>query len=160
MTSDERKEWHWLKDARDAIEKIQAHPQFSEGKKRLILMSIIVFGSCSIPERIGECVSNLRAGFNYDERHPDIDWQGTQGMRRRIVHQYWRTDYELVWKGVEYLPKIKNKIDELLKGKADEPDFTPPHQLKLEDILKSKKNKEPEEPDKSKGGDQVDDLNR
>ena len=38
-------------------------------------------------------------------------------MRRKIVHTYWDTDYGKVWQGVEYLPIIKEKLEELIKAK-------------------------------------------
>lgn len=67
-------------------------------------------------ERIGECASRLRREHGYDAKHPEIDWQGAQAMRRIIVHTYWDTDYAKVWQGIEYLPKIKVKLDELLQA--------------------------------------------
>jgi len=36
-------------------------------------------------------------------------------MRRYLVHQYWKADNNKVWEGVEYLPKIKEKAEEILK---------------------------------------------
>ena len=65
-------------------------------------------------ERVGECVSRLRQEFDYDNKHPEIDWKGTQGMRRHLVHRYWGIDNDQVWRGVEYLPKIKDKINSVL----------------------------------------------
>lgn len=76
-------------------------------------------------------------------------------MRRKIVHTYWETDYEKVWDGVEYLPTIKQKLDELLKDKER---VTPTDKVnprpKPEDVFKIQKT------DKDKRRDRDDDLSR
>lgn len=150
----QRKERHWLKDTREAIEKIQTHPKFPEGKEAFDSDEHYRVWVLFHMERVGECVSNLRRDFNYDEKHPDIDWKGTQGMRRKIVHQYWETDYDKVWQGIEYLPKIKDKIEKIVNDKTREPDRKPdrPQRPKLDDVLKFKK--------KDEGRDRDDDLTR
>ena len=115
--SDARKELHWLQDMREAIEKIQMHEQHAKGKQALDddeHYRVWVFYHI---ERIGECASRLRQQFDYDNKHPEIDWGGTVGMRRNLVHWYWSADNEKVWKGVQYLPRIKEKIDEIIKDK-------------------------------------------
>lgn len=117
MTPAERKEIFWLRDMRQAIQKIQEHPKFTQGESAFDEDEHFRVWVLYYIERIGECASRLRREYNYDIKHPDIDWQGTQAMRRKIVHTYWDTDYEKVWDGVEYLPKIKAKVDELLMEK-------------------------------------------
>ena len=121
MTPDERKELHWLKDMREAIRKIEEHPKFAEGQKAFEVDEHYRVWVLFHVERIGECASRLRREHGYDAKHPEIDWQGAQAMRRIIVHTYWDTDYAKVWQGVDYLPKIKEKLDELLKAKSGIP---------------------------------------
>lgn len=115
MTPEERKELHWLVDMLAAIKKIQTHPKFAEGKTAFEADEFFRVWVLFHMERIGECASSLRRDHNFDARHPDVDWAGTQAMRRKIVHTYWETDYAKVWQGVEYLPKIKDKLENLLK---------------------------------------------
>ena len=115
MTSPDRKERFWLHDMRQAIRKIEEHPRFAEGETAFDEDEHFRVWVLYHMERIGECASRLRREHNFDARHPDIDWQGTQAMRRKIVHTYWDTDYEKVWEGVQYLQIIKAKLDELLK---------------------------------------------
>ena len=112
-----RKEWHWLNDMREAIEDIHGHPRFSEGRAAFDSDKYYREWLYFKIERLGECASRLRHDFAYEQKHPEIQWRGTTLMRRRIAHEYWRIDPDLVWAGVEYLPKIKDKIDELLKIK-------------------------------------------
>jgi uncharacterized protein with HEPN domain len=153
--TDDRKEVHWLKDMREAVEKIQTHPRFADGKHAFDMDEYYRVWVLFHMERIGECASNLRRDHDYDNKHPDIDWKGTQGMRRKIVHQYWVTDYEKVWNGVQYLPKIKEKVDELLKEKQREaPKQKDNPRPKAEDVFKIK------QPEMKKERDRDDDLNR
>ena len=38
--------------------------------------------------------------------HPEIDWHRIRGFRNRIVHDYFGTDYVIVWQIKEtYLPE-------------------------------------------------------
>jgi len=68
-------------------------------------------------ERVGECASRLRRDFDYDNKYTEIDWHGTVLMRRHLVHVYWKADPDLVWQGVQYLLKVKEKLDVWLEAK-------------------------------------------
>jgi uncharacterized protein with HEPN domain len=118
VTPEERKELHWLSDMREAIGKIEKHPKFVEGQKAFEADEYFRVWVLFHIERIGECASRLRREHGYDAKHPEIDWQGAQGMRRILVHSYWNTDYGKVWQGVEYLSKNGGKLDELLRLKG------------------------------------------
>jgi uncharacterized protein with HEPN domain len=130
----DRKELHWLEDINEAIAKIENHDQRQRGKEALETdehYRVWVFYHI---ERIGECASQLRRDLDYDNKYPEIDWKGAQAMRRHLVHRYWNADKDEVWKGVLYLPKIKEKVDELIKEKRLELD-------------KDKENPRPKPPD-------------
>lgn len=122
MTSEIRKEWHWLKDLLDAIEKIESHPQFMNGKSAFDADEHYRIWVFYHMERIGECASRLRKEFGYDTKHPEMDWHGTVMMRRHLVHVYWKTNPDLVWNGVLYLSTVK----ELLQRILDEIDLASP----------------------------------
>ncbi|MHA1831723.1 MAG: HepT-like ribonuclease domain-containing protein [Candidatus Helarchaeota archaeon] len=66
-------------------------------------------------EIIGEAVKNLSNEIknNYSE----INWKAIAGMRDRLIHGYFGTDIEIIWK------TIKNKILEL--------------EIKIKEILKN-----------------------
>lgn len=115
--SEERREQHWLEDINEAIDKIQGHEKFAMGKDALEQDEHYRVWVYYHMERIGECASRLRQEFDYDNKHPEIDWRGAVGMRRHLVHRYWGADKDQVWNGVEYLPKIKDKVDEILNSK-------------------------------------------
>lgn len=115
--TDDRKELYRLRDMLEAIEKIQTHPQFDKGRESFDADEHYRVWVLYHMERLGECASVLRRNYNYDQKHPEIQWASTQGMRRILVHTYWHADMDLIWKGVEYLPQMKKKLEELLKAK-------------------------------------------
>lgn len=45
-------------------------------------------------EVIGEAVNHLPTSVT--DAHPEIDWNAIIGMRNTLIHQYWRTDPEIV----------------------------------------------------------------
>jgi len=63
---------------------------------------------------IGEAAS--RISEELQERHPDVAWGGMIGMRHVLVHGYFETNTNIVWKAVERdLPVLKPQIEAILK---------------------------------------------
>jgi len=48
---------------------------------------------------VGEAASKVPRAVQRD--HPQIPWQAIIGMRHRLVHDYERVDYEVVWDAVQ-----------------------------------------------------------
>ena len=49
-------------------------------------------------------------------KYSEIPWKDMAGMRDRIIHFYFRVDYEIVWKVIkEDLPILKMQIAEMLR---------------------------------------------
>jgi uncharacterized protein with HEPN domain len=66
-------------------------------------------------EIIGEAAKNIPEDIRL--RYPKIPWKEMGGMRDRLIHFYFGVDYQLVWKTIkERLPKVKEQIQEILKG--------------------------------------------
>jgi uncharacterized protein with HEPN domain len=62
---------------------------------------------------IGEAASQVSNELR--KQHPEVSWGGMIGMRHVLVHGYFETDKELVWKVVERdLPTLKTQIEEIL----------------------------------------------
>lgn len=57
-------------------------------------------------EIIGEAAKNLSSTFK--DSHKDIEWKKIAGMRDKLVHEYFKVDFEIMW------DVIKNKLPELL----------------------------------------------
>ncbi|HEY9869751.1 MAG TPA: HepT-like ribonuclease domain-containing protein [Candidatus Obscuribacterales bacterium] len=116
-----RKELLWLQDMREAVEKIETHPQFTGDRdvfERDEHYRVWVFYHI---ERLGECASQLRKQFDYDRRYPDIDWKGIVATRRHLVHWYWGIDNDKIWESItQDLPKLRDKLAELIQEKKRE----------------------------------------
>lgn len=66
---------------------------------------------------IGEAASRLSKEFR--EKHTNVAWGGMIGMRHVLVHGYFETDAEIVWKVVEKdLPALKKQLERLLTEQA------------------------------------------
>ncbi|MCI0550625.1 MAG: DUF86 domain-containing protein [Anaerolineae bacterium] len=62
---------------------------------------------------IGEAASRISKELR--QKYPEVSWGGMIGMRHVLVHGYFETDKELVWKVVERdLPALKTQIEEIL----------------------------------------------
>ncbi len=72
MTSTgDRKELHWLLDMREAIDKIENHPQYAKGRQAFEQDEFFQVWIFYYMERIGECASHLRREYDYDSKHPE-----------------------------------------------------------------------------------------
>ena len=65
-------------------------------------------------EIIGESVKKLPHSLTHE--YPEIPWRAIAGMRDRLIHHYWETEKEILWKTVqESIPPLKKVIQELLE---------------------------------------------
>lgn len=87
-------------EAMDAIEE-----RMKLGFSEQVVKESIVFHLMAI----GEAVTKLSADLK--KRHPDIPWVDIAGTRHKIVHKYYRIDYDLV-EGIVYgqLPILRSQI--------------------------------------------------
>jgi uncharacterized protein with HEPN domain len=100
-----------LLDMLEAIHKIEqyAHDEtFSPPNEDLIEIWMIHH-----LQIIGEAAS--RVSNELRAQHPEVAWGGMIGMRHVLVHGYFETDKELVWKVVEQdIPHLKSQIERIL----------------------------------------------
>jgi uncharacterized protein with HEPN domain len=62
---------------------------------------------------LGEAASRLSKEFK--EKHDGVAWGSMIGMRHVLVHGYFETDTEIVWKVVEKdLPDLKKQLETIL----------------------------------------------
>jgi uncharacterized protein with HEPN domain len=62
---------------------------------------------------LGEAASKLSNEFK--ESHANVAWGSMIGMRHVLVHGYFETDTEIVWKVVEKdLPDLKKQLEAIL----------------------------------------------
>ena len=66
---------------------------------------------------LGEAARNVSS--IYQEEHPEIPWSSIIGMRNMLVHQYFRTDIEVVWDTVKQdLPQLIKSLIPLVPSDA------------------------------------------
>lgn len=65
-------------------------------------------------EIIGEAVKNLPADLK--EKYPKVPWKQIAGTRDVLIHEYFGTDFDLVWKVVKKeLPQLKKETLKILE---------------------------------------------
>ncbi|MBT4288781.1 MAG: DUF86 domain-containing protein [Deltaproteobacteria bacterium] len=66
-------------------------------------------------EIIGEAVKNIPEVVTSE--YPLIPWKAVAGMRNRLIHHYWNTEVEILWKTIKKpLPQLKNTIENMIKS--------------------------------------------
>jgi uncharacterized protein with HEPN domain len=69
-------------------------------------------------EIIGEASAKISKGFR--RTHTDIPWREMVGIRNRLMHEYFRVDYRIVWDTIQNdLPKLIELIEPIVP-KEDE----------------------------------------
>ena len=64
---------------------------------------------------MGEASNNLPKSIN--EKYLQVPWNEMYLMRNKISHQYFGTDYEIIWDVPKnHLPKNKKQIEEILNS--------------------------------------------
>ena len=63
-------------------------------------------------EIIGEAANRIPDDIK--NKYPDIDWMRIQGLRNRIVHDYFGIDLEIIWSIIqEYLDQLAAEIQSI-----------------------------------------------
>lgn len=102
----------FLQDILDACTEIEEfiqgydYDQFVQDKKtyNAAIRSLEIIGKASthLPDKIRS---------EYDQ----IDWRSMVGMRNIIIHEYFGTDNEIIWKTVcDDIPALKRHIDKII----------------------------------------------
>ena len=69
-------------------------------------------------EIIGEACRNISRQTR--ESHPEVEWSGAIGTRDRVLHQYFRIDFDVVWNVLKKdLPALKKQMERIKKELAD-----------------------------------------
>lgn len=101
---------------RDMIEAARSAVSAIEGSEKAAALAadhVRALGLVKCVEIVGEAAGRLSADLR--ARHPEIPWSQINGMRNRLVHEYFDIDYEQVWKALtEELPPLIEQWETIL----------------------------------------------
>lgn len=108
---------HFLEDIFSAIEAIERFiqqmdfEQFQKDEKTIRAVEREF-------EIIGEAVKKIPETITIN--YPKTPWRAIAGMRDRLIHHYWNTEVEIIWKTIEEsLPPFKNAIITIIENQKD-----------------------------------------
>jgi len=101
-----------LEHARDAVEMIQGRDRAELRTNRMLQLALV-----HLVQIVGEAATRVsRAG---QAEHPEIAWGQAITTRHRMVHDYDRIDYDVVWDTiVEDFPPLVAALEQALSGES------------------------------------------
>ena len=98
----------------DAIRELETNA-YDITEQRLDEDAMIRYATVKLIEVIGEAANMLTKELR--QAHPEVPWPLIIGMRKRLVHDYFRIDTTVVAEVVrEHIPPLKLQVETILRG--------------------------------------------
>jgi uncharacterized protein with HEPN domain len=114
----ERKISAYVKDTLNSIERIEQYSadfSFEEFTTNFMAIEACLYNI----QIIGKAVSKIPNGLKSNTPH--IPWVLIKGMRNRLIHEYFGTDYLLVWNVINNeLPALKTELVKVYSSVIEE----------------------------------------
>ncbi len=103
----------YLEDIRTSIRRIEQYTRgvsFDEFYRNHLMIDAVVRNLTII----GEAVKNIPTELK--SKNPEVAWKEIKGMRNKVMHEYFGTDEEILWKTIQDdISVFKKQIARLLK---------------------------------------------
>jgi len=95
----------------ESIRRIESYTEniFLEEFEQSELIQDAVFKNLEI---IGEAAYKLKNSYKLE--NSKIEWKKIEGLRHRLVHDYYEIDIEIIWNTIQKrIPELKSQIEEI-----------------------------------------------
>ena len=102
-----------IQDIQNAILKIEQYTQgltFEEFQNNLIIVEAVLYNLTVI----GEAARGIPEEMQ--NRYSQIPWREMNDLRNRVVHEYFRVSYEIIWDTINYdLVQLLPQLQQILE---------------------------------------------
>lgn len=109
MTRTSRQYLHDILNSAETIERLVSGMSLDEvtADERTLLALMMSFTI------IGEATKNIPQSLR--NKYPQLPWKNIAGMRDKIVHEYFQTNFKILWQTIQIdIPQLKIWISEIL----------------------------------------------
>jgi uncharacterized protein with HEPN domain len=102
-----------IQDIQSAIAKIQNYTEqltFDEFQNQPAIVDAVLYNFTIIGEAARTIPEDIQI------RYPEVPWQDMKALRNRMVHEYFRVSYEIIWDTIQYdldqlIPHLKRIVE-------------------------------------------------
>ena len=113
-------DWARLMHIRDALTKLT---EFVKGlnEQSFIKDEKTLLASLKLIEITGEAVYHISDDLK--KKYPGVPWQQIEGMRHKLVHDYYDVDSAIVWRVASvFAPQLESQIEKIINDLQNPPE--------------------------------------